>query len=176
MTVKQLAILALVAEKSSYGYELERKIKQKNVRLWVSIGFSSIYYLLKKLEEKHYISSTIEKNAALPSKILYSITLSGRQALQQELLKILSSHHRYHHPFDIALFHLHLLHKQDIQQALTEHLNQLRKRKTLLQQQITLLQEDITSLTTLALYERAIALVIAEELWVQNFIQQTQEL
>ena len=62
MTIKELSILTIVAEKPSYGYQIEQKIKQSGLRVWLSLGFSSIYYLLKKLEVRHFISSNIEKN------------------------------------------------------------------------------------------------------------------
>ena len=51
MTNAELAILSLVAEQPRHGYEIENVIEQRGMRAWTEIGFSSIYYILKKLEK-----------------------------------------------------------------------------------------------------------------------------
>ena len=48
----EAAILGLLCERPQYGYEIEKIIEKRNMRNWTEIGFSSIYYILKKLEEK----------------------------------------------------------------------------------------------------------------------------
>jgi DNA-binding PadR family transcriptional regulator len=47
--------LTLVAERPRHGYEIERVIEERGMREWTEIGFSSIYYLLKKLEREGLI-------------------------------------------------------------------------------------------------------------------------
>src|SRR5688572_27267841 len=49
LTNAELAILGLIAEGPSHGYEIERRIEERGMREWTEIGFSSIYFLLKKL-------------------------------------------------------------------------------------------------------------------------------
>ena len=51
MTNAELAILSLVAEEPRHGYDIEQVIEARGMRDWTEIGFSSIYYLLKKLEK-----------------------------------------------------------------------------------------------------------------------------
>ncbi|MGD8625667.1 MAG: helix-turn-helix transcriptional regulator, partial [Anaerolineae bacterium] len=48
MTNAELAILTLVAEAPHHGYEIEQIIQERGMREWTEVGFSSIYYLLKK--------------------------------------------------------------------------------------------------------------------------------
>ncbi|HIP96867.1 MAG TPA: hypothetical protein EYH32_06595 [Anaerolineae bacterium] len=50
MTNAELAILSLIAEQPRHGYEIEQVIEERRMREWTEIGFTSIYYLLKKLE------------------------------------------------------------------------------------------------------------------------------
>jgi DNA-binding PadR family transcriptional regulator len=52
MTNAELAILSLVDERPRHGYEVEQVIEERGMREWTEIGFSSIYYLLKKLERE----------------------------------------------------------------------------------------------------------------------------
>ncbi|MCP4711512.1 MAG: helix-turn-helix transcriptional regulator, partial [Planctomycetes bacterium] len=54
-TQKEFIVLGLLNECPSHGYELERKIKDRGIRNWTTIGFSSIYHLLKKLEDSGFI-------------------------------------------------------------------------------------------------------------------------
>ena len=52
MTNAELAILSLIGEKPRHGYDIEQVIEVRGMRDWTEIGFSSIYYILRKLEER----------------------------------------------------------------------------------------------------------------------------
>ncbi len=52
---KEFIILGLLQEEPAHGYDLEAKIKDRGIRNWTAIGFSSIYHLLKKLEGASFI-------------------------------------------------------------------------------------------------------------------------
>lgn len=47
----ELLALGLVAEMPRHGYELEQVIEERGMREWTQIGFSSIYFVLGKLEK-----------------------------------------------------------------------------------------------------------------------------
>jgi hypothetical protein len=65
MTNAELAMLCLIAERPRHGYEIEGVIQERGMREWTEVGFSSIYYLLKKLEREGLIvGRTGSKNAA----------------------------------------------------------------------------------------------------------------
>ena len=51
VTEAELMILGLLAERPRHGYEIEEVIEARGMREWTAIGFSSIYYLLNKLEK-----------------------------------------------------------------------------------------------------------------------------
>ena len=55
----ELAILGLVSEAPRHGYEIEKLIKERGMREWTDIAFSSIYYLLKRLEKAGLITPII---------------------------------------------------------------------------------------------------------------------
>jgi hypothetical protein len=50
LTDAELLVLGLVAEMPRHGYQLEQVIEQRGMREWTRIGFSSIYFVLGKLE------------------------------------------------------------------------------------------------------------------------------
>ena len=71
----ELTILSLVAQGCEYGYEIEQVIQDRNMRAWTEIGFSSIYRILNKLEEKGLVDSKPgEKQGRGPSRKVYELT------------------------------------------------------------------------------------------------------
>ncbi|MEX2144087.1 MAG: PadR family transcriptional regulator, partial [Anaerolineales bacterium] len=57
MTNAELAILGLVVEAPRHGYEIEQLIESRGMRNWAEVGFSSIYYILGKLEARGWVRS-----------------------------------------------------------------------------------------------------------------------
>jgi DNA-binding PadR family transcriptional regulator len=95
VTNSELAILALVAEKPCHGYEIEQLIEARGMREWTEIGFSSIYFLLNKLEKAGLVESRLEPAAGRgPARKVFQITQAGQQALDEELYTVLSTPRR----------------------------------------------------------------------------------
>ena len=59
MTNAELVILSLIAERPRHGYQIEQVIEEREMREWTELGFSSIYYILNKLEGQGHIDSKI---------------------------------------------------------------------------------------------------------------------
>ena len=90
MTNAELAVLSLVAQQPRHGYEIEQVIEERGMRNWTEIGFSSIYYLLKKLERKGLVESHIEEAERGAARRVYRITQAGVKALRAGLHDALS--------------------------------------------------------------------------------------
>jgi len=56
LTNAEYAILGLLVEKPSHGYDLEQLIETRGMREWTELAFSSIYYILKRLEKRGLIA------------------------------------------------------------------------------------------------------------------------
>lgn len=91
MTTAELAVLSLLAEQRRHGYEIEELIETRGLREWTDIGFSSIYYLLKKLEEAGMIASEREAAPRGPARRVYHILPAGMDALREQSLRLLST-------------------------------------------------------------------------------------
>lgn len=50
VTSAELMVLGLLAEQPRHGYDIEKTIEERGIRAWTDLAFSSIYYLLTKLE------------------------------------------------------------------------------------------------------------------------------
>ena len=92
MTNAELAILSLIVEKSRHGYEIEQVIEAREMRNWTEVGFSSIYYVLKKLEKKGLVQGQLEKPVGKgPARKVYHITTAGLEAYHKATTEALSS-------------------------------------------------------------------------------------
>lgn len=79
LTDAELLVLGLVAEMPRHGYELEQVIEERGMREWTQIGFSSIYFVLGKLEKSGLVKARASQGAK--AKKTYKVTLAGRQTL-----------------------------------------------------------------------------------------------
>jgi DNA-binding PadR family transcriptional regulator len=87
LTDAELLVLGLVAEMPRHGYELEQMIEQRGMREWTQIGFSSIYFVLGKLEKLELV--TAEEPAAAKAKKVFRVTGDGRATLAEQSLAAL---------------------------------------------------------------------------------------
>jgi DNA-binding PadR family transcriptional regulator len=87
LTDAELLVLGLVAEMPRHGYELEQVIEQRGMREWTQIGFSSIYFVLGKLERVELVAA--EKPAGEKAKKAFRITDAGRATLVEQSLAAL---------------------------------------------------------------------------------------
>jgi DNA-binding PadR family transcriptional regulator len=89
LTDGELLVLGLVAEMPRHGYELEQVIEQRGMREWTRIGFSSIYFVLGKLEQKGLVKA--EAPATAKAKKSYKLTRAGEQTVVSQTLAALKS-------------------------------------------------------------------------------------
>jgi DNA-binding PadR family transcriptional regulator len=126
MTNAELAILSLIAEADRHGYEIEQVIEARGMRDWTNIGFSSIYYILKRLERSGWIES--RKQAVVgqggPRKV-YSITTDGKDTFEQSVLEALSTPDRNPDNFQLGLANIDRVPKAETIEALKSHIRAL---------------------------------------------------
>src|SRR3972149_6096008 len=93
MTDAELLVLGLVAEMPRHGYQLEQVIEQRTMREWTQIGFSSIYFVLGKLETMKLVSARrpAETKADSKARKVYFVTKAGRNTLVAQPLAALST-------------------------------------------------------------------------------------
>jgi DNA-binding PadR family transcriptional regulator len=92
MTNAELAVLSLVVECPRHAYDIEQVIAERGMRDWTDVGFSSIYYLLGKLEKAGLIEGRSEPGGgAGPARRVYSPTAGGLSAWTAASLEALST-------------------------------------------------------------------------------------
>src|SRR4030042_1259702 len=106
MTNAELAILSLVGEQPRHGYEIEQVIEERGMRDWTEVGFSSIYYLLKKLEQEGLVEGRLEVAERGPARKVYHPTPAGWEAMHAGVLEALSVPQRAYPPLQLGLSNL----------------------------------------------------------------------
>jgi DNA-binding PadR family transcriptional regulator len=175
MTNSEFAILSLVAEQPRYGYEIERVIEMRGMRDWTDIGFSSIYYLLNKLEKSGLIEGRLDSETGRgPSRKVYHITSSGQQAWYNAQLEALSVPQPCHPALQIGLSNLPAVDPNEAIAALRKYLGSLQELQSYLRQREQQGQA-LLPFHVSAMFDLSQRLLQAEAEWIAGFIQQLEK-
>lgn len=173
MTNAELAILSLVVETPRHGYEIERVIEDRGMRDWTEIGFSSIYYVLKKLERNGWVESRIEQDQARgPARKVYHVTQDGLDAWHDATLEALSQPMQRYSSFLLGLSNLPGLAHEEAITALrhyAEHLAKQLERVRARSQELAPMPYFLA-----AMFDHSVAVIEAELAWARRFILQLE--
>ena len=173
MTDAELAILTLVAEQPRHGYEIEQVIQERGMREWTDVGFSSIYYLLKKLEKEDLVAGHLEEAAQGPARRVYHLTPAGRGALEKALLQALSVPEPRPSRLLLGIGNLPALPPAEAMSALEQYGEHLAERLAHVRRR----QEEQQPLPYFvdALFDYSTALIQAEMAWVEGFREKIRQ-
>lgn len=174
MTNAELAILSLIAEQPRHGYDIEQVIEQRGMRDWTEIGFSSIYYLLTKLEKNGFIESHSESaHGQGPARKVYNITSAGHAIWSTEALKTLSDPQPFQMGMQIGLASLPILPADEALAALRLYRQRLSE-----QHKYVLERWNVSgakgTLHVDAMFELSLEIIEAGQRWVDAFIQKLE--
>ena len=174
MTNAELSILSLVVERPRHGYEIEQVIEERGMRDWTEIGFSSIYYLLKKLEKEGLVTGHLEEAARGPARKVYSATEAGREALVDGLLDVLSVPRPTRSPLQLGLANLPAIPPAEAMDALGQYHSALAERNDYLRAR----RENQQPLPYFvdAMFDLSLTLIEAEKAWIAGFIEQIERI
>ncbi|UFU05009.1 PadR family transcriptional regulator [Ruania halotolerans] len=124
LTPSELTILGLVVEQPRHGYDLERVIEQRGIRQWTEIGFSSIYYLLAKLEKRDLLHADAAGTGS-KSRRVFRATAEGERVAADASRAFIAELSVVPHPVLVGLANLPLLPEGAYDEALRCRLIQL---------------------------------------------------
>lgn len=168
MTNAELAILSLIAERPRYGYEIEQVIEARGMRDWTEVGFSSIYYLLKKLEQKGFVSGALEPAERGLARKVYRVTGAGRAAFEAATLEALSMPQRGRSPLQLGLANLPAIPPAETLDALRQYRQRLAERRAHVQARRNA-QRPLPDHVE-AMFDLSLSLLDAELGWIERFI------
>ena len=164
LTDSELLVLGLVAEMPRHGYELEQVIEERGMREWTQIGFSSIYYVLGKLEQRGLVKADIPANAK--AKKSYTMTALGKKTLIDQTLATLQSVHPIYPSLLLGMIHWSVLTR-------VQALSALETRKSAVAEELERLQSIHFEQQPLpdyvdAIFEYSIGQLQAEANWIDS--------
>jgi DNA-binding PadR family transcriptional regulator len=190
LTLNDITVLGLLLERETgvTGLELEKTIDTRHMRIWTKIGKSSVYFSLKNLENKGFVTSETnyyhkdQSNPPVKEKY-YRITKEGRKEQEKAIFTILSTHEKKIDPFDIALAFSLSLSPTRRKLAIEARLKMIEDRKGNLESKLSEFnQQDsfghhidgsknfdpAVIRNVLILFSRPLSLVKAEEEWIEK--------
>ncbi len=170
----EASVLGLICEGIHYGYELEKTIEERNMRHWTEIAFSSIYYVLKRLEKEGFITSKTE-NVGGRSRKLYSVTPRGRAEMRDKVMELVSSHQSVPDPFDLGVGNLDKLTHEEILSSLRSYRDSLDSREEFLRKRLAVMERSDWPLHIRGLVTRPLAMLEAEMVWVEGYVTELDE-
>lgn len=174
LTNAEFSILSLVAEQPRHGYQIEQVIEQRGMRQWTRVGFSSIYYLLGKLEEKGLVEVTAEvQDGRGPARKVFSLTEQGQQALDRAIEMALSEPQPCYPPILLGMASLPRLGQQAVIEALQTYRAKLTEQRQAMRRNQAA-QPDLPYFVD-AMFGYSEALIQAELDWLAEFITRVEK-
>ena len=145
------------------------------MRHWTEIAYSSIYYVLKRLEKNEFITSGIELASGRTRKV-YSVTPQGEAAMKEKVLNLVSNSHPIPDPFDLGIGNLHRLTHEEIITSLRSYIESLGSREQFYRQRLAVMEESEWPYHIQGLVTRPLAMLDAERKWAETYITELNAL
>ena len=173
MNEAELTILSLVAEGPRYGYEIQQIIDERGLREWLAVGFSSIYYILNKLERQGMLSSQLRYDVPGPARKVYQVTEAGRGVLQTAVADLLRQPSALGSGFELGLANLSAMNPRQVYKVLRERETELDRRLEGVQKVWERHQREDQPVKDhiRSLYTHHLVVMQAEQGWLKTFLE-----
>lgn len=173
MTNAELAILGLVVEEPRHGYEIERVIEARGMRNWTEIGFSSIYYLLKRLAAAGLIEYRVDRGDAKgPSRKVYGATRKGLSEWKRATRRALATPQRQYPDIFLGMAGMPGLETRQVVEALSQYLERLKDRRIEIDEARMRSGGPNLPHHVEAMFTYSEAMIEAEQEWIRGFIEE----
>jgi len=170
MTNTELAILGLLIERPRHGYEIEQVITERGMRDWTDVGFSSIYYVLGRLEQAGLVvASAGAGHVGGPARKVYAPTSAGQIAWTDASLAVLSVPAAGNRPFLLGLAAVAGLPADRSAEAVRAYRDGLDARLAELTERHAAIGEQPWFVE--ALFDYGFAMIRSERAWVASFVR-----
>ncbi len=79
------AVLALLADGPSYGYELKARFEESVGPQWGELNIGHLYQVLERLERDSLVTKRVVRQTDRPDRVMYRLTSAGSDELHQWL-------------------------------------------------------------------------------------------
>lgn len=142
------------------------------MREWTAIGFSSIYYLLNKLEKAGLVEKSAAEADRGPSRNVFNLTPAGFQSLRQGAMASLARNRGDYQTLMMGLANLPILSRQEALSALIEHQEGLAGRRQHISQRLED-QQPVPGIVHV-LFDISFTMIDARLSWLNSFIEEIE--
>jgi DNA-binding PadR family transcriptional regulator len=168
-----MVVLELLHESPMHPYEIQQKIRERQLGRLTKVTVGSLYHAVEKLEKDHFIEVVeTSRDGRRPERTTYQLTELGLDTFREEVLTNVSEITTEYPRFAMAAQHLHTVNREE---AITE----LRRRAHALKAELAVTDVMIAELTMQDLepmfwidYDYTRAMRQAELDWVERLIDQ----
>jgi DNA-binding PadR family transcriptional regulator len=164
LTPAELTLLGLLVEKPRHGYELEEVITERGMREWTEIGFSSIYYLLTKLQGRGLIETTGEPARGKARKV-FAPTPDGVRACAEAAEQAIAEPRPVFPPLLVGLANQPVIPPERLRAALDRRAEALAERE----QQVRAALPGQAPPFVRAIFDHSLAQLHAEQEWLAGY-------
>jgi len=111
MIEHELILLGLLRESPRHGYEIKKQIKGI-FSILAGIDLKSVYYPLKVLQHKGFLSRRTAKESRRPERFIYELTPKGEARFRELLNKSFLNFKRPQFSLDLSLYFLNYINPQ----------------------------------------------------------------
>lgn len=166
LTNAEMLVLGLVAEMPRHGYQIEQEIDRRAMRQWTQIGFSSIYFVLGKLEREGLISA--QKPVSAKARKTFTLTSMGRSILVEQTLAALGGYQPTYSSVLAGMIHWPVLGREDALGALEARLETVRAELER-QRKIQVEQQPLPDYIE-AIFDFSVGQLAAETEWIVRIL------
>lgn len=130
-----LLILGLLLEKPMHGYEINQNLVSADMKQWIDVGMTSIYYSLARLKKNGLVVEAVERETNKPRSVFH-LTNRGREEFLEDLRRALEEQERLRLDYNIALFFINKLNEDEAIAA-------LERRKDFLEDWVSSLEQTL---------------------------------
>lgn len=124
MTDSEFIILSFVNDGLNYSYIIEKVIEEKKLRDYFDLSFSSIYFLIKELENKKYVETYQSFGKKGVGKKGIKITESGKEALKKAMEDKFSGKPVVSYPIDYVFLGCHNANEMELKNGLNKYIKE----------------------------------------------------
>lgn len=171
LTDAEAALLGLLSEGAKHPYQLEKDVRERDMRYWTDLSMSSIYKLLRKCEGAGLVKRTNTVSPQNRLRALYAISRKGREALAEKLEALLSEPGHIRWPVDIGISNCDLLPRKTVRTALAKYRTGLEERVRCYEALQKYLRDAGCPPHRFGIATRPVFLLKAEMEWVDEYLE-----
>lgn len=122
--VQDLVLLGLLKESPKHGYEIKQVVDDRMQRI-ARITSGTVYYTLRKLEEKGFVTKTRARSGRRPEKYVYEITSAGEEEFARLHRESFFAPDNFYSAFNAGLYFIRYANFNEVLEAIDTRVKEL---------------------------------------------------